>query len=278
MSTPDTLSTLRQLGRQTLGAEQATDVDWLLCEACQISRATLLAFAERPVDPPSRQQFLDWLEQRQNGTPVAYLLGRREFWTLSLCVSPATLIPRPETEHLVERALAVLPLRPARVIDPGTGSGAIALALASERPDDQIVALDRSTEALAVAAINRQRLALSQVQLLAGDWLDAVAERPEWDLIVSNPPYVAQTDAHLDQGDCRFEPRIALTDGADGLSAIETLCRQGRSRLRPGGWLLLEHGHDQAGAVRERLHQHGYREVASWPDLAGIERISGGRK
>lgn len=278
MSNADTLSTMRQLGRQTLGAEQATEVDWLLCEACNISRATLLAFAERPVDSAAREQFLRWIEQRQNGTPVAYLLGRREFWTLSLCVSPATLIPRPETEHLVERALAVLPARPARIIDPGTGSGAIALALASERPGDRILALDRSAEALAVAAINRKRLDLPQVQLLAGNWLNAVAERPEWDLIASNPPYVAKADAHLDRGDCRFEPRMALTDGADGLSAIETLCQQSWPRLRQGGWLLLEHGHDQAGAVRERLRRQGYSQVASWQDLAGIERITGGRR
>jgi release factor glutamine methyltransferase len=278
MNAGDTaLGELRDLGRQRLGGAQALDVDVLLQAATGASRASLTAFPERRVDSATAAVFRGWLEQRGNGTPIAYLVGHRDFWTLTLRVTPAVLIPRPETEHLVERALARLPEQAARLIDAGTGSGAVALALASERPSDEIIALDASRPALQVAADNRHSNQLPQVKLLASSWLSGVRPQPHWHAIVSNPPYLSAQDRHLELGDLRFEPRDALTDHADGLDAIRTLCEQARQRLLPGGWLILEHGYDQAEAVRDCLKQAGYQLVVSNCDLAGHERVTEGQ-
>lgn len=260
---------------------QATGIDpvdgeLLLAEALGRSRSWLYAHPEAAVPAPARARFEALLARRQAGEPVAYLLGRQGFWSLELEVSPATLIPRPETELLVELALARLPAgQPLRVADLGTGSGAIALALARERPQARIVATDASLEALAVARRNAERLGL-RVEFRHGDWLVPLAQE-RFDLIASNPPYIEQDDPHLAQGDLRFEPPAALASGADGLDAIRVIVRDAGRHLHPGGWLLLEHGWNQGPAVRVLLEAAGFSEVATERDLEGRDRVSLGR-
>ncbi|NKI35328.1 peptide chain release factor N(5)-glutamine methyltransferase [Wenzhouxiangella sp. XN79A] len=216
------------------------------------------------------------LRRRAAGEPMAYLLGRREFYGRDFEVTPDVLIPRPETEHLVEAALASTQSAKARVVDVGTGSGCIALTLAAERPDWTVIGSDLSAAALAVAERNRLQLGIDSVRWHRGDLLTGL-DGP-FDTIVSNPPYVAAGDPHLDRGDLRFEPQTALTDGADGLALIRRLISESRPALAPGGWLWIEHGHDQAAAVREAFEQQGYEALSSHRDLAGIERITGGRR
>lgn len=253
------------------------DREWLLAEALGRSRSWLYAHPEAPVPASARARFEALLARRQAGEPVAYLLGRRGFWSLDLEVGPATLIPRPETECLVELALARLPAgSPLRLADLGTGSGAIALALATERPLARIVATDASPEALAVARRNAERLGLRGVEFRQGDWLAALGDG-SFDMIVSNPPYIAAGDPHLAQGDLRFEPAAALASGEDGLEAIRVIVRDARRHLCPGGWLLLEHGWEQGAAVRALLAQAGLVEVDTARDLEGRERASLGR-
>jgi release factor glutamine methyltransferase len=233
------------------------------------------------------------LQRRLAGEPLAYILGEREFFGLNFKVTPATLIPRPDTELLVELALARIPKpspgltatlsrerergwgRGFRVLDLGTGSGAIALAIAHARSDVKVTAVDASPEALDVARENARRLNIANTHLLRSDWFSALAGN-RFDLIVSNPPYIADGDAHLTQGDLRFEPCAALASGADGLDDIRRIVVDSREHLNPGGWLLFEHGYDQAGRVRELLGAAGYAGVFSARDLAGIERVSGG--
>jgi len=213
--------------------------------------------------------------RRREGAPVAYLTGQREFWGLSIAVDRSVLIPRPETETLVEWALQKLPPeRPLRVLDLGTGSGAIALAIAHERPRAQVLATDRSEAALAVARANAQRLAIGNVAFIRSDWYEAVAASETFDLIASNPPYVARGDPHLREGDLRFEPQEALTSGADGLDALRIIVRGARERLVAGGWLVVEHGFDQADAVRGLLRSAGLCDLASFRDLCGIPRVA----
>jgi len=248
----------------------------LLQAVLQVNRAHLLTHPERLLAADQYARYMDLFELRLEGEPIAYLLGEREFFGLNFEVSPATLIPRPETELLVELALERIPPHGAfRVLDLGTGSGAIALSIAHTRPDSQVVAVDASAAALEVAQFNTQRLAPGNVRLLQSDWYSALhGER--FDLIVSNPPYVAADDVHLAQGDVRFEPLTALTSGADGLEDIRRIIAQAKEHLDVDGWLLLEHGYDQAAQVRALLQQAGFTEVFSARDLAGIERVSGG--
>lgn len=217
------------------------------------------------------------LQRRLAGTPIAYLEGVREFYGREFRVDPRVLIPRPETEHLVDFALHLRLPDQASVADIGTGSGCIVLTLACERPGWSCVGCDLSEDALAVAAINRAALGLERVELVAGDLLQPIAGRA-FDLIVSNPPYVAADDPHLDRGDLVFEPRIALTPGDDGLAILRRLAQESPAHLRPGGWLAVEHGHDQAAAVQELFRQAGFEQVASIPDLAGIARITIGQR
>jgi release factor glutamine methyltransferase len=236
----------------------------------------ILAHPEAILGDDAHARLRDLAARRADGVPFAYLAGEREFYGYSFTVDPAVLIPRPETEHVVEWALRLDLPETADVVDIGTGSGCIALSLAAERPRWNVTGTDVSAEALSVAARNRWLLGLARVDLLPGDLLDAVGDR-RFDLIVSNPPYVAADDHHLRSGDVRFEPEVALTPGDDAFAILRRLVDGAPARLRPGGWLLLEHGHDQATVVRELLEQRGFVDVDSLKDLAGIERVSGGR-
>ena len=264
----------------TLGALQRqpvldpVDQRILVCHALGISRTNLITQSERVLTASEAAAISALLQRRQAGEPVAYIVGQREFFGLEFETTPAVLIPRPDTELLVELALERLPPR-GRVLDMGTGSGAIAVAIAHQRPDAVVSALDVSAQALAVASRNAQRNGV-QVRFLQSDWYGAVAQE-QFELVVSNPPYIADGDRHLSEGDLRFEPSGALTDFADGLSALRTIIAGAPGRLLAGGWLLMEHGYDQAAAVRALLSSGGYTDVQSWRDLAGIERVSGGR-
>lgn len=252
------------------------DAELLLAAAIGKSRSYLHTWPERIVSSEDAQTYAGYLHRRRGGEPVAYILGQQGFWKLDLEVAPHTLIPRPDTELLVETALELQPATPAKVLDLGTGTGAIALALASECPAWQVTALDRVEEAVALAERNRQRLGLGNVKVLTSHWFSALdAER--FDLILSNPPYIAAEDPHLAAGDVRFEPSSALVAGADGLDDLRLIVGHAPAHLLPGGWLLLEHGYDQAPAVRALLSGQGFIEVASRKDLGGHERISLGR-
>ncbi|MFK0086902.1 peptide chain release factor N(5)-glutamine methyltransferase [Pseudomonas sp. NPDC090755] len=252
------------------------DVELLLAAAIGKSRSYLHTWPERIVSSEAALTFAEYLQRRRSGEPVAYILGQQGFWNLDLEVAPHTLIPRPDTELLVETALELVSPAPARVLDLGTGTGAIALALASERAQWQVTAVDRVLEAVALAERNRQRLQLGNVQVLSSHWFSAI-EGERFDLIISNPPYIAAEDPHLVAGDVRFEPSSALVAGVDGLDDLRTIISQAPGHLQPGGWLLLEHGYDQAVAVRELLAGLGFEQVESRVDLGGHERISLGR-
>ncbi|QGU33140.1 peptide chain release factor N(5)-glutamine methyltransferase [Thermochromatium tepidum] len=250
------------------------EAELLLTAATGWTRTALLAWPERILDPAAAERFAALLARRLTGEPIAYILGRQTFWTLELRVTPDTLIPRPETELLIEIALDRLAAqRPVQVADLGTGSGAIAAALASERPDWRLIATDRSAQALAVARDNFRLLGLEQIRCLQMDWLRALAS-DTLDAILSNPPYIAEQDPHLGRGDLRFEPRLALTPGGDGLDAIRAIAADAGRCLHPGGLLAVEHGFDQAERVRRILAQSGLRAIETHRDLAGLERVT----
>jgi release factor glutamine methyltransferase len=250
----------------------------LVGHALQLSRIQLITQSERMINDAEAASLSSLFQRRLQGEPIAYIVGEREFFGLDLTVSPAVLIPRPDTELLVELALQRLPPQ-ARALDLGTGSGAIAVALAHSRPDIDMTALDVSQAALQIATANAQRHGAT-VRFLHSDWYAAFENTAEYanalDLIVSNPPYIVAGDHHLSQGDLRFEPVGALTDHADGLSALRIIVAGSPAYLKANGWLLMEHGYDQAAAVRNLLHTQGFINVQSWCDLAGIERVSGG--
>ncbi len=257
------------------------DAQVLLAHVLGKDRAWLVAHGSDALAPVDADLFFALASRRRSGEPVAYLTGVREFWGLPLVVSPAVLIPRPETEALVELALSCLPVdRDVRVLDLGTGSGAIALALAHERPRAYVLATDTSAAALSIARDNAQRLNLVDVEFLRSDWyanLPVADFRAAFDLIVSNPPYVAARDPHLAEGDVRFEPQPALTPGLGGLEAIRTIVMGARDRLVPSGRLAVEHGYDQADAVRALFDAAGFVEIVAARDLAGIARVVAGR-
>ncbi|MCP1625421.1 peptide chain release factor N(5)-glutamine methyltransferase [Pseudomonas nitroreducens] len=252
------------------------DAELLLAAALGKPRSFLRTWPERVVSREAHDLYDRYLARRVAGEPVAYILGRQGFWSLDLEVAPHTLIPRPDTELLVETALALLPASPARVLDLGTGTGAIALALACERLSWQVLGVDRIPEAVALAERNRERLRLANVAFRASHWFSAVNEE-RFSLIVSNPPYIPSTDPHLKQGDVRFEPSSALVSGSDGLDDIRLIIEQAPNHLENGGWLMLEHGFDQPDAVRDLLLSRGFSAVESRRDLGGHERISLGR-
>ena len=246
----------------------------LLCHALGLVRSQLITQSERALTPGEATRLDALVQRRLGGEPIAYIVGQREFFGLPFRVAPGVLIPRPDTELIVELALERLPPR-GRLLDMGTGSGAIAVACAHTRKDAVVTALDLSEAALAIARENAAANGAS-VRFLRSDWFAAIRDEG-FELIASNPPYIAAGDEHLVQGDLRFEPPGALTDGADGLSALRTIIEGAPAHLAPGGWLLLEHGYDQAEAVRALLAARGLLEVQSWRDLSGIERVSGAR-
>ena len=248
----------------------------LLCHALNLSRVSLITQSERELTVDEAERLAALVQRRLDGEPIAYIVGQREFFGLPFQVSPAVLIPRPDTELIVELALERL-APGARLLDMGTGSGAIAVAVAHTRPDAQVTALDVSEDALAVARANAGANG-ARVRFLRSDWFAALGDEELFDVVASNPPYIASGDEHLAQGDLRFEPVDALTDHADGLSDLRTIIAGAARHLVAGGWLLLEHGYDQAAAVRTLLAEAGYLEAQSWRDLAGIERVSGGRR
>ena len=271
-------STVDGLLRSAAVRIAATDAGHLLQQVLGRSRAWLVAHGDAPVAAPDARRFAMLVERRAAGEPVAYLTGSRGFWTLDLAVTPATLIPRPETELLVELALARIPSDvESRIADLGTGSGAIALAIAKERPRARVVATDASSDALDVAGQNAGRAGIANVEFRHGDWLAPLAGE-HFDLIASNPPYIAFGDPHLGEGDLRFEPASALSSGEDGLDAIRAIVRDAPSHLRAGGWLLLEHGWEQGEAVRALLRDAGFVEIATERDLEGRDRVSLGRQ
>jgi release factor glutamine methyltransferase len=247
----------------------------LLCHATGLSRVQLITRADQPLDDDQAARLAGFVQRRLAGEPIAYIVGKREFFGLDFSVSEAVLIPRPDTELIVELALERLPPQ-GRLLDMGTGSGAIAVSIAHTRPDAQVTALDVSEAALAVAGRNALDNG-ARVRFLQSDWFGALGPDDQFELIASNPPYIAAGDEHLAQGDLRFEPTGALTDHADGLSALRIIVDGSPAHLVPGGWLLMEHGYDQAAQVRALLDGAGYAEVQSWRDIAGIERVSGGR-
>ncbi|MDH5182762.1 MAG: peptide chain release factor N(5)-glutamine methyltransferase [Gammaproteobacteria bacterium] len=252
------------------------DAELLLAHVLQQSRTWLITWSEKLLTKQQQQTFEGLIAQRRQGRPVAHLLGSAGFWSLELSVNEHTLIPRPETEILVETALAHIPPEANWVIaDLGTGSGAIALALSSERPLCTVHAVERSTAALKIARQNASALGLN-VQFHPGSWFEPLADML-FDLIVSNPPYIPEQDLHLNQGDVRFEPGTALSSGADGLDDIRHIIHTARQYLKPGGWLMLEHGYDQGEAVVQLLRAEGYQRVDTIPDLSGQPRVGLGR-
>lgn len=245
-------------------------------QVLNVTRAWLIAHDTDPLPPASVDAFRTLAARRRAGEPMAYIVGHREFMGHEFQVSPDVLIPRPETELLVERALHFIEdLQAPQVLDLGTGSGAIAISIALARPDAAVVATDYSHAALDVAQLNARHLA-AEVEFFPGNWYDALLAHKDFHVIVSNPPYIAAGDGHLGQGDVRFEPAGALTDGADGLSALRRIIQEAGQWLLPQGALFLEHGWDQGQDVRRLLRQAGFSQVASSPDLAGIDRVTGG--
>lgn len=283
----------RQLAEAlALHADEARIEAQLLLQAALggVSRAWLLTHGEQALTPQQASDFAALLQRRLHGEPVAYILGRREFYGLDFGVTPDVLIPRPDTETLVEAALQrISAAAPAiiegegfhkwnlKILDLGTGSGAIAIAIAVHRPLTMVTAVDASAAALAVARSNAERLSPGNLRLLCSDWFSALAGEV-FDVIVSNPPYIAANDPHLSQGDLPFEPASALASGADGLDDLRRIVAQAPAHLASGGWLLLEHGYDQAARVAELLKAAGFVAVGHVADLAGMERVTLGRK
>lgn len=250
------------------------DAEVILCEVLKSERSHLYASAEEEVLPEQQRHYRRLVVERARGVPVAYLRGWREFWSLRIEVNRHTLIPRPETEHMVEAALELIRARGSQAIaDLGTGTGCIALAIASEYPSCQITATDIAEEALEVARQNTKRLGLHNLEFRYGDWCEAL-DGKRFDLILSNPPYVASGDPHLRAGDLRFEPPRALLGGADGLTAIRRIIADVMRYLRPGGWLALEHGCDQKGALWDLLRSSGFRNIQTVRDYSGQDRVT----
>lgn len=263
---------LLQLQQQLSGDSARLEAELLLMQVLAVDRIYLRCHGERELTHFEQQQLTALVQRRQLGEPIAYLLGHQEFWSLDLQVSPAVLIPRADTETLVEQALLRIPMdNKWTIADLGTGSGAIALAVASERPHCRVLATDRSLSALAIAQANAQRLQLA-VEFFAGDWLSALPVDCRLDMILSNPPYIAAADPHL--AALSYEPITALVAAEHGLKDLSNIAQQARALLKPQGWLLLEHGYDQANAVQSLLEQLGYQNISTVADLAGNDRVS----
>ena len=274
---PPTIGEMLRTAARELQATSSTprlDAEVLVMHACGLNRSGLVTHGHDALTDDQQRRLEKLLAQRRQGIPIAYLTGTREFWSLELNVSPATLIPRPETELLVEKALAHIPQDAEWTIaDLGTGSGAIALALAKERPRCRVIATDISPEAIDVARSNAAKFNLTHVEFREGNWFEPLTDM-KLDMIVSNPPYVRANDPHLEQGDVRFEPEQALAAGPEGLDAIRQIALSAREHLNPAAWILFEHGWDQAAAIGRLLHSLGYRNIVCYPDLGGRDRIT----
>ncbi|WP_331346305.1 peptide chain release factor N(5)-glutamine methyltransferase [Cellvibrio sp. UBA7661] len=257
------------------------DIELLLCNILQKNRTWLFTWPDKTLTFEQQKIFDDFFQRRKNGEPIAHIIGQREFWSLPLSVNNSTLIPRPDTELLVETVLELFandaPLQQRRCLDLGTGTGAIVLALASEKPHWQLLGVDYSADAVALAEKNRRALEFDYVSILQSDWFSAVPAQA-FDVIVSNPPYIDPQDHHLEQGDVRFEPRSALVAGNHGLADIELIIRDSWNYVAEGGWLLLEHGYDQGESVRALLRARGFIAVETRCDFGGNERVSLGKK
>lgn len=272
---------IRQWRREAVAQLNASespkrDAEILLSQVTGKTRSWLLAFDDTPLTAEQCEQLNALLARRKNGEPVAWITGEREFWSLSLEVSPDTLIPRPDTEMLVEQALAHLPAEPASVLDLGTGTGAIALAVASERPDCAITGVDRIPGAVALATRNAERLGINNARFALSDWFSAV-DGQTFTMIVSNPPYIDAADLHLQQGDVRFEPGSALVAADNGLADIKKIAANATEHLMPGGWLLFEHGWQQAEEVRKILRENSFESIATCQDYGGNDRVTFGQ-
>ncbi len=267
-------SVQNQLGLDSAGANVEAN---LLCQhLLNVNRAWLISHESETLTSKQQAAFEALVQRRLKGEPIAYILGSREFYGLPLKTTPATLIPRPDTETLVEAALAKIPQNASlNILDLGTGTGAVALVIASERPQTKVTAVDASPEALKVATENAQSLNLCNVRLIESNWFSALVSE-KFDVIVSNPPYIAQDDEHLKQGDLRFEPLSALASGADGLDDIRKIIQDAPDFLNPNGWLMLEHGYDQADAVAALLNARGFRQIDHVKDIAGTLRVTFG--
>ncbi|MCT8345310.1 MULTISPECIES: peptide chain release factor N(5)-glutamine methyltransferase [Photorhabdus] len=273
----DYLSWLKQATRQLSASDTPKrDAEILLGFVTHHSRTYILAFGETQLAPEQFSQLETLLARRVKGEPIAYITGEREFWSLPLNVSPATLIPRPDTECLVEKALERLSLTPCHILDLGTGTGAIALAIASERPDCRVTGVDINPDAVMLAQGNAEKLKIQNVDFLLSNWFSSLNNQ-QFGMIVSNPPYIDETDPHLSQGDVRFEPDSALIAAKQGIADLNTIIDLSRHFLLPGGWLLLEHGWKQGNVVRSLFSESGYRQVATFQDYGGNERITLGQ-
>lgn len=274
---PHTIQSTLQQAQQSLSERYDSarlDTEVLLAHVLGKSRTYLHTWPTANLSRSEQGHFAHLLQRRLAGEPIAYIIGQQAFWSLNLKVTPATLIPRPETEHLVEQALARLPQdKDMTIVDLGTGCGVIALAIAKERSHCHIIAVESSPAAITVAKQNASHLKIDNVTFIEGCWLEPL-EAKTVDMIVSNPPYVATDDPHLKQGDVKFEPSSALLSGSDGLKDIRIIIATAREHLKTSGWLLLEHGHDQGPAVTELLQQAGYTNISDYPDLAGQPRIA----
>jgi release factor glutamine methyltransferase len=254
------------------------DCELLLCYTLDVDRTWLRTWPEKEISQPLEAKFRALLEQRVEGQPIAYLIGSRGFWSMDLQVSKDTLIPRSETELLVELALGLQLPKNSDGLDLGTGTGAIALALASERPDMNFLAVDSQSGAVSLANKNCQALGLANVEIFQSDWFDSVQlTEDQFDLIVSNPPYISATDPHLQQGDVRFEPNTALVSGIDGLDDLKKIIAKSPFYLKPNGWLLLEHGFDQGSAVARLMSEAGFQKVVTHQDYNLIDRVTLGQ-
>ncbi|MDO9139560.1 MAG: peptide chain release factor N(5)-glutamine methyltransferase, partial [Methylobacter sp.] len=253
------------------------DAEILLCQALDKSRSHLRAWPDKLLQPGQLAVFRTLLEQRQQGRPIAYITGQREFWSRDFQVSPDVLIPRPDTELLIELSLALIPAeQPCTILDLGTGSGIIAITLAAERPQAQVSAIDFSLAALDIARLNADRHKLSNIEFYRSDWFASVPAT-KFDLIISNPPYIAEDDAHLQQGDVRFEPRTALSAPEQGLADIRMIATAARDYLNPGGHLLIEHGYNQQQPVQALFKDLHYTKIQTYSDLSGQPRATYGQ-